>query len=68
VTAEVYTLHKTNEALSKRRRAKKNRIRQGDTLTIEDTYDILAQEEVDKQIRRDKYSREVRQNEKKSSA
>ena len=50
MSTELYTLRAANEALSKRRRAKKNRIRQGGILTIEDAYDILAQEEVDEQI------------------
>ena len=59
LTAETYTLHKANEALSKRRRAKKNCICQRGALTIEDAHDILAQEEVDEQIRRDKRSRGV---------
>jgi hypothetical protein len=59
LTAETRTLRKANEALSKRRRAKKNRIRQGGALTVEDAHDILAQEEVDEQIRRDKRSRGV---------
>ena len=58
LTAENRTLRKANEALSKRRRAKKNRIRQGGALTVEDANDILAQKEVDEQIRRDKRSRE----------
>jgi hypothetical protein len=60
ITAEIHILRKANKVFSKCRRAKKNRIRQGGILIIEDTYDILAQEEVDKQIRRDKYSRRVR--------
>jgi hypothetical protein len=56
LTTEVRTLRKANEALSKRRRARKNLIRQGGVLTVEDTHDILAQEEVDEQIRLDKRS------------
>ena len=56
LTAETRTLRKANKALSKHRRAKKNRIRQGGALTIENAHDILAQEEVDEQIRRDKRS------------
>jgi hypothetical protein len=68
LAAEVYTLRKANKALSKRCRARKNRIRQGGALTIEDAHDILAQEEVNKQIRRDKRSRGVRQNEGQSGA
>jgi hypothetical protein len=42
VIAELRTLRAANKALSKRRRAKKNRIRQGGALTIEDTHDIMA--------------------------
>ena len=56
LTAETRTLRKANEALSKRRRAKKNRICQGGALTIEDAHNILAQEEVDEQIQHDKHS------------
>ena len=58
MTAENRILRKANEALSKRRRAKKSRIRQGGTLTIEDTLDILAQKDAEEQVRRDKRSRE----------
>jgi uncharacterized protein YaiL (DUF2058 family) len=68
MSAELRTLRAANKALSKRRRAKKNRIRQGGALTIEDAHDILAQEEVDEQIRRDKRSGGVYRNEGKSSA
>ena len=59
LAAEVRTLRKANEALSKRRRAKKTRLRQGGVLTVEDAHDIMAQKEVDEQIRRDKRSGEV---------
>jgi hypothetical protein len=59
VLAEKRILRKANEALSKRRRAKKTRIRQGGALTVEDAYDIIAQKEVDEQIRRDKRSGEA---------
>jgi hypothetical protein len=68
ITAEIYILHKANKVFSKYRRAKKNYICQEDIFTIEDTYDILAQKEVDKQIRCNKYSREIYRNERKSSA
>jgi hypothetical protein len=67
VTAEVRTLRAANEALSKRRRAKKARIRQGGALTIKDAHDVLSQREVDEQIRRDKRSGEAFQNEGKST-
>ena len=60
-------LRKANEALSKRRRAKNNRIRQGGALIVEDANDILAQKEVDEQIRRDKRSREGFQSEGRST-
>ena len=66
--AEIRTLRAANKALSKRRRAKKNRIRQGGALTIEDTHDIIAQDEVDEQIRRDRRSRGVNRGERKSGA
>ncbi|PQM43524.1 hypothetical protein VC83_09651 [Pseudogymnoascus destructans] len=53
LTEEIRTLRAANEALSKRRRAKNNRIREGGALTVEDAYDILSQQEVDEQVRRD---------------
>lgn len=68
VNAELRTLRAANEALSKRRRAKKNRIRQGGVLTIEDTHDIIAQDKVNEQIRRDKRSRGVNREEGNSTA
>jgi hypothetical protein len=52
--AEIRSLRTANEALSKRRRAKKTRIRQGGVLTVKDAHDILSQTEVDEQIRRDR--------------
>lgn len=52
--AEIRSLCTANKALSKRRRAKKTRIRQGGVLTIENTHDILSQTKVNEQIRRDK--------------
>ena len=63
LTAENRSLRKANKALSKRRRAKKTRVRQGGALTIEDARDILAQKEVEKQVRRDKRSGEGGSNE-----
>jgi hypothetical protein len=53
LSAKVRTLRKANKALSKRRRAKKTRVRQGGALTVEDAQDIIAQKDVDEQIRRD---------------
>lgn len=57
IAAELRTFRAANEAFSKCRRAKKNRIRQAGILNIEDAHNILAQKEVDKQIRRNKSSR-----------
>jgi hypothetical protein len=68
VNAELRTLRAANEALSKRRRAKKNRIRQGGALTVEDTHDIMAQDEVNEQIRRDRRFRGVNREEGISTA
>ena len=42
IHAELYILRAANEALSKYHKAKKNRIRQGGALTIEDVHDIMA--------------------------
>ena len=53
LSAEVRTLRAANEALSKRRRAKKTRVRQGGALIVEDAQDLLAQKDVDEQVRRD---------------
>jgi hypothetical protein len=53
LSAKVRTLRAANEALSKRRRAKKARVRQGGALTVEDAQDILAQKDLDEQVRRD---------------
>jgi hypothetical protein len=53
LSAEVRTLRAANEALSKRCRAKKTRVRQGGALTVEDAQDMIAQKDVDEQVRRD---------------
>ena len=52
-TADNYNFRKANEALSKRRRAKK-RVRQGDTLTVGDARDLLTQKEAKKQAAQDR--------------
>ena len=44
--SEVSLLRKANEALSKRRRAKKTHVRLGGSLTIQDTQDLLDQKTV----------------------
>lgn len=53
LSAEGRTLRAANEALSKHRRAKKTRVRQGGALTVEDAQDFIAQKDVDEQVRRD---------------
>jgi hypothetical protein len=58
LSAEVRSLRAANKALSKRRRAKKTRVRQGGALLVEDVQDILAQKDIDKQVRRDVYKAE----------
>lgn len=55
--AELRTLRKANEALSKRRRAKKTRVCQGGALTIKESLDIIAQKDAEKQVQHDKRSR-----------
>jgi hypothetical protein len=44
--AEMSSLRKANEALSKRRRAKRTRVQLGGSLAIQDAQDILGQEAV----------------------
>jgi hypothetical protein len=53
MTAEIRTLQKANEALSKRRRAKKTRVHLGGSLTVGDAHDVLAQKEVQEQVKRE---------------
>ena len=57
LTAENQDVRKANEALSRRRRAKKTRVRRGGTLAVGDAQDILAQSEVSEQV-----TREIREN------
>ena len=47
---EVSSLRKANEELSKRRRAKKTRVRLGGSLTVQDAEDLLDQRAVDEQV------------------
>jgi hypothetical protein len=56
LSTQVRIFRAANEALSKCRRAKKTRIRQGGALTIEDAQDVLSQMEAEEQARRDKRS------------
>ena len=58
LTAENRSLRKANEALSKRRRAKKTRIRQGGSLTAGEADNLLTEKEVDNQLKQ-----EMRRNE-----
>jgi len=47
---EVYALHKANKELSKRRRAKKTRVRLGGSLTVQEAQDLLDQKAVGEQL------------------
>jgi hypothetical protein len=67
LTAEIRTLRKANEALSKRRRAKKTLVRQVGALEVEQAGNIVAQKEAEEQVRRDKCSREGGSNEGQSN-
>lgn len=49
LTAENHTLQKANEALSKRRRAKKSRVYHGDALPVQSARTIVAHKETEKQ-------------------
>jgi hypothetical protein len=51
--AETSALRKANKALSKRRRAKKTRVRLSGSLTIQDAQDLLDQKDLDKQIKKE---------------
>ena len=51
---EVHDLRKANEALSKRRKAKKTRVRKGEALTGKEARDIIAKKEAEKIAARDK--------------
>jgi hypothetical protein len=48
--AEVSSLRRANEALSKRRRAKKTRLRLGGSLSVQDAQDLLGEKAVDEQV------------------
>ena len=51
--AEVRALREANKALSKRRRAKKTRIRNGGSLTVSNAIDLIDSKDVDAQLQRD---------------
>lgn len=46
---EIRTLRKTNQALTKRRRAKKTRVRAEDALTVENAHSLIEQKEIIRQ-------------------
>lgn len=58
LTAEDHALRQANETLSKRQRARRTRFRQGGAIFLENVQDILAQKEVEEQMRREKHSGE----------
>ncbi|KFZ11870.1 hypothetical protein V502_07352 [Pseudogymnoascus sp. VKM F-4520 (FW-2644)] len=49
--AELKDVRAANEVLSKRRRAKKTRLRQGGSLSFQEAEDLVAEKEVDEQIK-----------------
>lgn len=49
--AELWDLRAANEVLSKRRRAKKQRLRQGGSLSVQDAQDLQGQRDVEMQIK-----------------
>jgi hypothetical protein len=63
INTKLYIFQVANKVFSKYRKTKKNRIYQGDIFIIEEAYDIITQDEVNKQIRYDKYSRGVNREE-----
>jgi hypothetical protein len=62
VITKIRTFRNTNIIFSKRRRTKKNRIRQGGAFIIEDAHDIIAQDEINKRVQHDKRSRRINRN------
>jgi hypothetical protein len=54
--AEVATLRKANEVLSKRRRAKKTRLRQGGSLSLQDGQDLQDEKDVAQQLKQETQS------------
>ncbi|EDN99830.1 hypothetical protein SS1G_02688 [Sclerotinia sclerotiorum 1980 UF-70] len=67
LNTEIRTLRTANEALNKRRRAKKTQLRQGGVLTGQEALDILSQQEIDIQIQRDEHQKEGNSNREASS-
>lgn len=67
VTAENRMLRTANEALSRRRRAKRTRIQDGGMLTLEEATDVLARKEATEESRREKRISKVGQNQEHSS-
>lgn len=51
--AEVTELREANSIISKRRRAKKTRVRLGGSLSIQDAEDIQAQKDVERQVQQE---------------
>ena len=51
--AEVTALRKANETLSKRRRVKKTRLRQGGSLSLQDAQDLRDQIDVEQQVKQE---------------
>ena len=58
--AEVKTLRETNNTLSRRRRAKKQRLRDSGAMSVADGQDQMAQNEADMQISQEMHQRSGR--------
>jgi hypothetical protein len=54
MNAEITTLRKANEALSKRKKAKRTHVHKGGALSVGEATDILTQREVDEQMQTEK--------------
>lgn len=57
LAAEVRALQQANAALSKRRRAKKTRVRLGGSLTVQEGHDLLDEKGVQEQIQQETQAR-----------
>jgi hypothetical protein len=57
LVAEVDTLWKANEALSKRKRAKRTHVQHGGALSVREATAIVTQREVDDQVQAEKHYR-----------
>jgi hypothetical protein len=62
LSAELQTFRKANKIFSKYQRAKRTRLGQKDIFIIKDTNNIITQNKIVKQVRRNEYSSRVTRN------